>query len=656
MNEYVFGLASRRILRPETPANQRFLFRGAWRGEEDRGQLVELLVGDKFLYAALSWLATESGEVLKSVPTENDASELVQSFGLECTREAALGIVMFRSYRTGCSEEFQFDAFWTRSLARGLAAKNAAEFLKAASPVRAFLSSFLADLGEAAFVLHDPAGYDQLLRDLDESQSTSGAEYTHFGIRREALTWVLLRDCGLPREVFGYARAMSHSTLTLDHSEASMEDKEHFSISIGKLLGDLIVADGASRAAMWPGLVALRKHLDLDREELNALCDHTVSDWWCWGDLLNIPTMTLPGFSELSDWNERGIQPVRYNRTATQPLVPDASETGFDVLLAEDNPVVRERTRRLLMSAGHLVRTAADGHEALMLVRQDPPQIVLADWHMPGLNGLELCRVLRRTELGKRTFFILFTGEDEEDRIVSAYQAGINDFSAKRSSPAILLARINAAHNFLKQWKRMDEDRRIIRNHCEHGRKQTARMREDSLTDTLTGLPNRRFAMARLADEWERAARTGHPLAAIMLDIDHFKVVNDKYGHDVGDYVLQETAQILHEVTRRNESACRIGGEEFLVICSDADLAAAASCAERIRKAIEGNRMRFAGFDGGVTVSLGVAQCSADLGDPNALLKASDEAGYRAKETGRNRVVLWPSLEEARFIGERLAG
>ena len=113
---------------------------------------------------------------------------------------------------------------------------------------------------------------------------------------------------------------------------------------------------------------------------------------------------------------------------------------------------------------------------------------------------------------------------------------------------------------------------------------------------------------------------------------------------------------MLHDVTRRNESACRIGGEEFLVICSDADLAAAASCAERVRKAIESHTMRFAGFDGSVTVSLGVAQCSADIGDPSGLLKASDEAGYRAKETGRNRVVLWPSFEVARFVGDRLAG
>jgi len=143
----------------------------------------------------------------------------------------------------------------------------------------------------------------------------------------------------------------------------------------------------------------------------------------------------------------------------------------------------------------------------------------------------------------------------------------------------------------------------------------------------------------------------------VMLDIDNFKQVNDQFGHDVGDLVLMETAAMLRTTTRRNEAACRIGGEEFLIICSGEDLGSAVQCAERVRKAIEANIVEAKGFDRSVTISLGVAQRSPLVDGLDGLLKAADEAIYGAKEGGRNQVVVWPAMERVNFDEEeRRAG
>jgi two-component system cell cycle response regulator len=136
---------------------------------------------------------------------------------------------------------------------------------------------------------------------------------------------------------------------------------------------------------------------------------------------------------------------------------------------------------------------------------------------------------------------------------------------------------------------------------------------------------------------WENSTRAGMPLSVIMVDIDHFKKVNDSHGHGVGDLVLKETASVLRRTTRQGEEASRLGGEEFLVICPNTDEAHAAVCAERLRSAVERNLIRSGTFDGTVTISLGVAQRTSDMTNFDALLKAADDAVYSAKSLGRNR-------------------
>jgi diguanylate cyclase (GGDEF)-like protein len=163
-----------------------------------------------------------------------------------------------------------------------------------------------------------------------------------------------------------------------------------------------------------------------------------------------------------------------------------------------------------------------------------------------------------------------------------------------------------------------------------------------ALTDPLTELYNRRYALERLDQEWSLSARTGEPLACLILDIDHFKRINDTYGHDVGDCVLRLTAGALRDLLRQNDVVCRLGGEEFVLIGPGMTQGMAAACAERLRAGLEARVIEVPGGQVRVTLSIGVAVRTADTASPAELLKAADEAVYAAKKAGRNRVCLPP--------------
>jgi len=151
--------------------------------------------------------------------------------------------------------------------------------------------------------------------------------------------------------------------------------------------------------------------------------------------------------------------------------------------------------------------------------------------------------------------------------------------------------------------------------------------------------------MERLHKEWDRAMRQNKPLLCMILDIDHFKKVNDTYGHDAGDVVLQSTAAAMKSCMRSSDDVCRFGGEEFLCICPDADMEMAQIMGDRLRKAVENNHVETAQFNGNVTVSVGVAAFSPDLDSIHDLLKLADEALYAAKGAGRNKVcIVDPSM------------
>ena len=269
---------------------------------------------------------------------------------------------------------------------------------------------------------------------------------------------------------------------------------------------------------------------------------------------------------------------------------------------------------------------------------REGPDIIVADQEMPEMSGLELTRALRRSKRGSSMYIVLLTGARAEDLLVTAFESGVDDFIQKPFDANFLLARLRAGMRIVGLQRRIEEDRRTILRQLADKNNFNRRLKMLSLTDLLTEVPNRRHAMERVESEWKSANRRGTQFAVVMVDIDHFKAVNDTHGHDVGDRVLKSTAQVMSSTLRGEDQVARLGGEEFLIIARGAVLEEARVLAERVRIVVEENIVEADGYRGSVTVSLGVAAFDQGFTGVSEMMKAADDAVYQAKNLGRNQV------------------
>jgi diguanylate cyclase (GGDEF)-like protein len=321
------------------------------------------------------------------------------------------------------------------------------------------------------------------------------------------------------------------------------------------------------------------------------------------------------------------------------PAHDGAAPTVMRVLVVEDEPVSRKLIAFHLTKDGHQVDTAANGREGLKLALERRPHLLVTDWVMPEMDGIDLVRALRRTEEGRYMQVILLTGREEEARVIEAFDAGADEYLTKPLNPRILMARVRSAQRVLALREQIERDAKQRNSQLAELAVLNRRLHMASLTDPLTDLPNRRHAMQRLEQELAHSQRDGTPLSVIMIDIDKFKTVNDQHGHDTGDAVLRAVARSLRGAIRATELVCRVGGEEFVVICPRATAAKAVLIAERMRLACEANVIQHGDFNRAVTLSLGVAELDRARPSVDRMLKAADERAYQAKQAGRNRVV-----------------
>jgi two-component system, cell cycle response regulator len=306
-------------------------------------------------------------------------------------------------------------------------------------------------------------------------------------------------------------------------------------------------------------------------------------------------------------------------------------QQSYSVLIVEDNLLMRKILEGHLCDLGHTVVAVENGCQALELLERSHFPIVITDVVMPEMGGLELCRTIRERGFDGYTYVVMLTAQDSKDEMVRGLEAGADEYLIKPVNRAELTMRLKTADRILSLES-------SLKKSCEE-------IKALSVKDPLTKVYNRGFLDEKLVHEVKRTFRFERPLSLIMLDIDHFKIINDTFGHVTGDQVLIECARLMHTSVRKEiDWVARYGGEEFVIVLPETPLAGALIAAERFRSNLASYVVDAGGAELRVTASFGVASFSPssqkeDLSMAASLLEQADLCLYQAKKEGRNRVV-----------------
>jgi two-component system, cell cycle response regulator len=308
-----------------------------------------------------------------------------------------------------------------------------------------------------------------------------------------------------------------------------------------------------------------------------------------------------------------------------QDILEDIQRIQWRVMLVDDEPTQRLITARLLKRAGFVVDTAKNGLEALEQIKSKPYHLLITDWEMPEMDGVTLCREVRAANLEGYIYTLLLTSRDAIEHLVAGLQAGADDYLTKPVLEPELLARLNTG-------KRIVTLERSLRAVVEENRRL-------SITDPLTGAYNRRYLMEQLPIEIDRSSRYAHPLSVLMCDVDHFKRINDSFGHQAGDEVLRQTVARIKTAVRTTDWIARYGGEEFVIVLPETALANAIKVADNLRLALANNPIIYDNHSISVTASFGVSGWTDNVpadAQVAALISNCDEGVYASKANGRN--------------------
>jgi diguanylate cyclase (GGDEF)-like protein len=557
--------------------------------------------------------------------------EALVVLGMPAVRNLALGFSLLSQYKQGACKGFDYPHFWTASLACGIALQELTLRTRAAQAEEAFSVGLLARVGELALATLYPEDYSAVLRVASKTRQSdlAGLETERFAMDHRDLTVAMLSDWGLPKIFCNIV----HDHEQCDETAFARSSREYAlvqSLALSRLIADICIADEAGRAAVMPRLFVLGARLSIENGDLIQLCDGVVAEWREWASILSVASPPLPSFDELAS-----------STTAETPAEAGAKAAGppcLRVLVADAEQAIRASVRATLEQDGYQVVEAADGQEALRLALEVQPHVLVVARSLSQPDGLEVTRALRETRLGRGMYILMLTAHESGETLARGFEIGVDDYLAKPIEPRLLAARLRASRRIVHLHQEIEHDREELRRFAAELSISNRRLQEAALTDDLTGLPNRRHAMAHMEQEWAASSRSKRPLACMVIDLDQFKQVNDANGHDIGDAYLKQVAAAVRGAVRSQDVVCRTGGDEFLVICPDTPLQAALACAERIRRAVEQTPVKVGDQCLKACMSAGVAVREASMANADALIKRADEGVYLAKQQGGNRV------------------
>ena len=571
--------------------------------------------------------------------------EALMVLGMPAVRTMALGFSLLSSYRKGACAGFDYIRFWSSSLVMALSMQTLVLRLRVVAADEAFSVGLLARIGELAMATVYPVEYGRLLLETQRNPELRllDLEQKALAMTHRELGAAMLVDWGFPpvfSEPVRFFEQTDHAAFAPESREATMMQ----CLVLSRAVAEICLAVEADQPKLMAMVLKLAMRLGYGREDFVDACSDIGRQWVEWGKLLQIDTVTPPQFSELCPGAGEMAAP------ATKADAPAAGEsaavdaaalssiTALRVLLVDDEAGCRDQLRTMLDGEGHRLFEVRAGQAVLEAIVELQPHMMVIDCGAFGAESERLIRAVRATRVGRRMYILLLAPNDDDDRLIDAFESGVDDFLLKPFRPKALPARFHAGQRVVRLQQELERDREEVRHFAAELAISNRRLQEVALTDALTGFPNRRYAIDRMSQEWATATRNRRPLSCMIIDLDGFKIINDTHGHDVGDMVLRQAAEALRGALRGQDVICRTGGDEFLVICPETGLAAAMVCAERLRASVDAMLIDTGGPALELTVSIGVAVRDGAMADLDALIKQADRGAYLAKRQGRNRV------------------
>jgi diguanylate cyclase (GGDEF)-like protein len=547
--------------------------------------------------------------------------EAVLRIGTGGLARLAIAMSLMQASKSATVEGFDLRRYWMTSIQRGLVFQHLSQRVGKMPSAEAFSLGLLADVGQLAMAVS--LGTQSVLAGAQGPASALHAEQqARYGFDQGDASAVLLTHWGFPAVLAQAVRFRPLPATPGSNREAQLAECVALSRSL-QLRPDDVAPDADL-------MRRLAEHLELSEVDLQGVLASAAQDM---ASMASVFDMRL-------EQKEVDAEFDRLRRAlATPPLLVDP--VAEQVLVVSENAELRAGLRQALQSAGHAAVEAQTPAAATEIVLIQGPRVIVLDW-ADGSEMAALCRNLRLAH-GPRIYLLALSRGMDQHSVLSALDAGANDVLSSPVLPQMLLAKIQTGARATRVLAAAEAERSHSQRAQRTLEQRNAELLQAAGTDELTGLGNRRALDAFLPPIFAQAVSEGQALSCLMFDLDEFKIINDRLGHDIGDQALRAVGRVLRQQSRGMDFVARVGGEEFMMLCPQTSEDAALRIAERIRAAIAAPQPDLPPL----SVSVGVAVGAAGFADAASMIRAADQALLQAKRLGRNRVCLAPSSAAA---------
>ncbi|HRD35719.1 MAG TPA: diguanylate cyclase [Rhodocyclaceae bacterium] len=608
-------------------------------------ELGRVVSGDPAFVGRL--IKAANGLIAMNRRSVSSANEALMILGLPAVRTMALGFSLLSNYRSGMCRSFDYNRFWSYSLALAVAMQVVTQRTRIAAADEMFSLGLLTRVGELALATVYAEDYSKVIdrAGRDPQVDLQALEHDVFAMTHTELGMAMLRDWGLPPifvEVAGQFERVDADVV----ARGGRLQRLALQLALARALADMCLGPAKKRSGLLH--VVFGKALEAEVEQADVLvdCDRIISQWLDWGKLLQLDMPERFSVNDLvseapTTWPEEVTvevpAPARPVLGAAEPGRAPASQDALRALIVDAEVGERGKAVDVARALGLETVEAGDANQGLEKALDVLPNLVVIATATPA--DLEFIRSMRRIRVGRSIYVLAIAPQAEVDMLLSAFDAGADDVTAAPFSKRLLGARLRSGIRVVGLQRELKQEREELRRFAAELAVTNRRLKEAAVTDFLTGFKNRRYADERLDQAWIASMRDGSPLSCMVVDFDGLKSINDGYGHAVGDAALKVAAEALKAQLRRQEIICRVGGDEFMLICPNTTVDDALICAERLRRAVAARRLSVRSAELELSVSIGVATRDSHVRDAEALIRLADEGAYAAKEQGRNRVV-----------------